>query len=205
MPSFVFHRNFWATSDTNAAPIRITRGGYPMWQSAVIFTCGFGFQGLSIWWAVFTDWLVWTRTMLGFWWHTSRSRRQEVERTMTTLQTLTAARRPLLLRTVGALGRFDDEQRAALARTMDALDHAAFPVAKQAVRATAVTLGFNRPEAWVNLSRRIRASQPEAENMYRHMHACVLVRDTALPSTLSNPELNLVTELAYQGFAARVR
>lgn len=32
----VFHTNYWAVSDTNAAPIRVSNGGYPAWQAGVI-------------------------------------------------------------------------------------------------------------------------------------------------------------------------
>lgn len=205
MPTMAFHRNYWTNSDTSATPVRVTQGGYPMWQSAVLFTCGFGFQGFTIWWGMLTEWLSWTWAMIGVWWQTSRAQRRDVRRTMATLAVLETRWRPLVHRSLGAMARFDDEQRTAFLCAVDALDHAAYPAARQAVRRTAVILEFNRPEAWVTLSRQIRMSQPAAENMFRHMQACHFVRETPIPSTLSNPELNLMTELAYQGMAGRVR
>jgi len=74
--------------------------------------------------------------------------------------------------------------------------HPAYPHALQAVQQTATTLGFNRPEAWQGLSRVMKASPGVAENTYRHMRACELTR-AASPSTLTNPDCNLLVELAY--------
>jgi hypothetical protein len=108
-----------------------------------------------------------------------------------------------LLRRIAALDR---EQRAVWLLTLDALEQPAYRAAQTAVRQTATTLGFNRPEAWTELSREVKSSPAKAENNYRHLLAVRKV-DTMLReqgSTLTNPELNLTTELAYHGFA-RVR
>jgi len=97
----------------------------------------------------------------------------------------------------------DRERRAVLLIALETLEHPAYTSAQTAVRQTAVTLGFNRPEAWTELSRQVKGSPGRAENHYRHLLACRKV-DTAVRaqgSTLTNPELNLVTELAYHGFS----
>lgn len=95
------------------------------------------------------------------------------------------------------------EDRLVLVKTLDALDHPAYPLARMAVRKTATTLGFNRPEAWTQLSRELKASAGQSENAYRHLEACRLTRANLLSSTLTNPECNLLVELAYHGFAVK--
>lgn len=104
-------------------------------------------------------------------------------------------------RRVNALDR---ERRAVLLTVLDRLDSPAYPLAQAAVRQTATTLGFNRPEAWIQLSREIKASPGRAENQYRHLNACTLLNaaSRAAGSTLSNPVQHLTVELAYTGFAA---
>lgn len=97
----------------------------------------------------------------------------------------------------------DPEQRLVLLKTLEALEHPAFPLAQKAVRKTAVTIGFNRPESWTELSRTMKRSAGAAENTYRHMEACRLLQSNLLTSTLTNPQTNLMVELAYHGFAAR--
>lgn len=89
-----------------------------------------------------------------------------------------------------------------IAHAENLLNHPAYPFAQAAVRRTATTLGFNRPEAWQGLSRQMKSSPGHAENIYRHMQACQWTRDTA-GSTLTNPECNLLVELAYQDFALK--
>lgn len=97
----------------------------------------------------------------------------------------------------------DRERRAVLLLTLDTLEMPAYTSAQVAVRQTAVTLGFNRPSAWTELSREVKDSPTRAENNYRHLLACrkVNLATRAQGSTLTNPELNLVTELAYHGFS----
>lgn len=109
-----------------------------------------------------------------------------------------------LLRRVKGLDR---EQRLILERVLGSLESPAYPVARLAVRQTATTLGFNRPEAWKPLGTALKASPGRAENTFRHLNACTLLRDTlrAKGSTVTNPEMHLSVELAYQGFAAKGR
>lgn len=110
-------------------------------------------------------------------------------------------------RVVQRIEALNDEQRAVLDGVIVSLESPAYPVARAAVRQTATTLGFNRPEAWIELSRAMKASPGRAENTYRHLNACTVLRDTLRQqgSTLTNPQMHLAVELAYQGFAAKGR
>lgn len=95
------------------------------------------------------------------------------------------------------------EQRAVVLRAMDFVEHPSYPLAQQAVRTTAQTLGFNQPQAWVKLSHTLKDHRGWAENSWRHLNACHLLNEAsrAQGSTLTNPDLNGLVELAYQGFA----
>lgn len=106
-----------------------------------------------------------------------------------------------LLRRVRAT---DDAQQRVLLRTLDLLEHPAWPCAQHAVRQTATTLGFANPSAWVEYGRMLKADQGRAENVFRHVRACELTRQQA-SSTLSNPTVNALVELAYQEFAMKGR
>lgn len=98
----------------------------------------------------------------------------------------------------------DASQQRVLLRTLDLLEHPGWPAAQAAVRTTATTLGFANPSAWVEYGRMLKADQGRAENVFRHVRACELARQQA-PSTLSNPTVNALVELAYQEFAIRGR
>lgn len=160
-----FHQKYWNLSDTNAPPVHIGRGGYPIWQASVITPSLFGMV------------MAWIHHKLDVWrWW-----------------------KPLFSR-VAALSK---EQRAVWLLALDSIESPAYGAAQQAVRETATTLGFNRPERWKDLSREVKDSPAKAENNFRHLLA-VRKTDTFLRaqgSTLSNPELNLATELAYHGFS----
>jgi hypothetical protein len=78
--------------------------------------------------------------------------------------------------------------------------HPAYPAALAAVERTRTTLGFSRPEAWQALSRQMKQSPGDAENVFRHLQACQWTRETA-GSTLSNPDCHLLVELAYHQVA----
>lgn len=84
------------------------------------------------------------------------------------------------------------------------LAHSAYPAALAAVEKTATTLGFNRPEAWQGLSRHMKSSPGRAENVFRHLEACRITRETC-GSTLTNPDCSLLVELAYHDWALRNR
>lgn len=102
-----------------------------------------------------------------------------------------------LLRRVRAL---DVERRGVLLAALAMLEDPAYGTARVCVRETATTLGFNRPEAWKEWSREIKADPGRAENAFRHLRSMSRLR-TVHTSTLSNAQQNLVTELAYHGFA----
>jgi hypothetical protein len=96
-------------------------------------------------------------------------------------------------------------RRAVVLTALDALEHPAFPLAQSAVKKTATTLGFNRPEAWKELSRELKGSAGHAENAFRHLEACRLVRANLMDSTVTNPEMHLIVELAYHAFTVKPR
>lgn len=96
----------------------------------------------------------------------------------------------------------DRGRRAALLRTLAMLRHVEYPLARKSVKKTALTLGFNRPEAWVDLNRLMKANPGETQNLYRHAEACRLLHVNAVSSTLTHPDAHLMIELAYQDYAA---
>lgn len=100
--------------------------------------------------------------------------------------------------------RLTREQRAIVLTVLDTLEAPAFAQARLAVRGTATTLGFNRPEAWKELSRSLKDSPGNAENTFRHLEACRRLKvweQAAGGSTLTNPQRHLAVELGYVGFA----
>jgi hypothetical protein len=97
----------------------------------------------------------------------------------------------------------DAGRRAVMLHVVDALEHQAYPLAQAAVAKTATTMGFGRPEAWIQLSRELKGSAGHAENAFRHLEACRLTRANLLLSTVTNPEMHLIVELAYHGFALK--
>ena len=124
--------------------------------------------------------------MLGAWWDTQYARLQ------------------WFWRFLKRMHRLDTERRSVLLRVLETLESPAYGTARSAVRTTATTLGFNRPEAWKGLSRHLKDSAGRAENTFRHLEACRLLREQA-NSTLTNPQQHLTVELAYQGFAIKGR
>jgi len=93
----------------------------------------------------------------------------------------------------------DAEQRAVATRVITMVEHEAWPRARSCVRACATTPGFNHPEMWVKYSRLVKEDMGQAQNLFRHMKALYDLAETT--SRLRNPDLHLLVELAYQGFA----
>lgn len=155
------HTRFWAFSDTNAALVHVSGGGYPGWQAGVITPSLLG--------------------LIGAWIDTHLERLQ------------------WLWRVGSRLHRLPGESKAVVLIALDALESPHYPHAQAAVRQTATTLGFNRPEAWKDYARELKSDQGRMENVYRHLKACHLLREAA-SSTLTNPQQNLLAELAYHGF-----
>ena len=195
MPTLWAHTNYFATSDTRApTPLAASEGGYPRWQASVIAT-GSLFGGLQAWW----EHLVW---WIGLW-----GRRADIERALhppTPGVVYQYVDRPVIVeappRVITERVEVDKPLTGALASAQGLMAHPAYPAAVEAVKKTATTIGFNRPEAWQGLSKQMKSSPGRAENTFRHLYACQLTRETA-GSTLSNPDCNLLVELAYHEFA----
>ncbi len=104
-------------------------------------------------------------------------------------------------------------RRHLLLQTLDSLESSLYGQARKAVRATAVTIGFNKPEAWLDYSRSLKQTPRQAENVYRHVRACDLLQRHAYKGStgdfvcstvrLPNPTVNFLVELAYQEYAIK--
>lgn len=106
--------------------------------------------------------------------------------------------------------RLPQARRDVLLQTLTVLESPVYTHARKAVRTTAVTVGFRDPQSWVSYSRDLKANPKQAENTWRHVRACRLLQEswaqTSPGSTLtrlSNPQQNLLIELAYQEYARR--
>ena len=181
---------YWARGDGLQSAPRLTKGGYPAWQSSVILGSTFGW--CQILWERCTWWVIWLRRL----WRLTIKERAWLD-----------ARVDHLVR----LSEAPEERRLILNAVEDLLDSVAYAEARGAVQETATTLGFNRPQAWVKLSHTLKDLSPWAENSWRHLNAMWLleqrltelrIADKAIPM-LTNPERNLLIELAYSGFAAK--
>lgn len=159
----LFHGSYWNLSDTNAAPVHIGKGGYPLWQASVITPSLFGV--LSAFWDTFKHW--------ARWW----------------------------LRWGQVIHALNSDQRMVLERVLKGLTSPAFPKAQQSVKQTAQTPGFD----YLKYSRIVKADFGRAENIFRHVKACEDTRLLVLSSTLTNPEVNLLVELAYCAYAKKGR
>lgn len=114
------------------------------------------------------------------------------------------ARLKWLWRFATRLHRMAPADRAVVERVVGMVERQEWAVAQSAVKATATTLGFNRPDAWLPLHRALKADKRENENRFRHLEACRLLRAGA-GSTLSNPECHLIVELAYHRYTIQPR
>lgn len=172
------HVQFWSGSADVPPPIP-SRPGYPGWQSGVIAGSLLGgLQGVY-------DRAAWLCRWARLWWR------------------CTPKQRAFLERHGEALTRLDGEQVLVVGRVLATLTSDPFVTARSSVRATATTLGFHEPRAWVQLSHALKARSDWAENSWRHLDAMRQL-DAVYPN-LSNPEKNLLIELAYVGFAVNPR
>lgn len=165
-----------STSGETVVP-DVSRPGYPAWQASV--TAGFGFGGIE----PVVDKLSWLWRLCRRLWHWKRRAELEVW--------------------IDRIDQWTPEQRAVVERSARCVESALYREARLTVRATAKTIGFNHPEAWVPYSRLLKSDPNQAQNMYRHVKA---VQDVKLAlraqgSTVTNPEAHLAVELAYVGFA----
>ncbi len=106
-----------------------------------------------------------------------------------------------------SLGGAKLKHKHALRRSVDVMNDPRYTIAVDCVAQTATTLGFRRPQAWSKLSHALKEKPHWAENSWRHLHACKLLDEAvrAQGSTLSNPEMNLMVELAYAEYQQRNR
>jgi len=95
--------------------------------------------------------------------------------------------------------RLSKESRALTMRVLDAIESPSYPKAQAAVRKTATTLGFMKEPNRSEVIKYMKETEGRIENVYRHLHACRTLQETA-GSTLTNYDQNLLTELAYHGF-----
>lgn len=199
MPTLWAHTNYFATTSTVVpAPLAASNGGYPLWQASGIAT-GSLFGGLQAYWERCVWWV-------RLWWTTPRADLERALHQPVPGVIYKYVDRPLIVPSPPQIikERVVVEQPRVLSRAVekahDLTQHTAYPAALEAVKKTATTLGFNRPEAWHGLSRQMKSSPGRAENVFRHLNACQLTRETA-GSTLTNPDCNLLVELAYHEWA----
>lgn len=182
MPTILtFHTHFWENSGQAQPPEDHgppPRWNYPLWQGSHVQMVIWGVPGT----------VAASRRVIAAVRHWIAERRLDVQ----------------AWRIVRRLRTHPDGD-AALALITAALESPVYPLAGFAVRKTATTLGFNRPEAWLELSRAIKRDPGSAENQYRHMEAVRILRVNALQQPIGNPEANLLIELAYQIFALKGR
>lgn len=108
-------------------------------------------------------------------------------------------------RTIYRVSKLHGEHRAVFLRVLETLEDRDYPLARMAVRKTATTMRFNRPEAWKTLGDALKKSPGNQENTFRHLNAVHLLQENAIDRELTNPEAHFLIELAYQGFAATER
>ena len=184
MPTVLsFHGKYWngdAAEGGEVAPSAAApRPGYPAWQASVIVTA------VTFWppFAVLRPW--WARVVLVWRWAWR-----------------VWAMRPADVATLDTVLGLNAEQRAVVGQVMAAMSSHEWDDARARVRACATTLGFNHPEMWIQYSRVIKADAGMAQNVFRHAKVVQELRQT-FPK-LGNPKANLLAELAYVGFAAKV-
>jgi hypothetical protein len=197
------HGQYWgATPSTSAPPPNdpiYVNLGYPSWQGGVVVASGFGGIGA---------WLSALYTRVRWWW-------QFIAR----FTALPAQHQGLIVHVLGLLETSPSQADVAASAAFVAHVHALppveqvlirrmaqvfhdpkWPLAQAAVQRTAHTLGFNRPESWLMLSRMLKHDRKAQENNFRHLEACRLLRANVIGSTLSNPECHLLVELAYHRY-----
>jgi hypothetical protein len=212
MPTLWAHGLYMNNASTVVAPTLATGGGgYPLWQSGVIVH-GSLFGGLQVYWERVKWWARLLRRIAKLPLFLRPELDFRLDRLVGPVETVKAMTAPVIQRrsfiqwlarpTLRRVKKAPVDTPLLLVKAGSLLNHPAYPMAQAAVRRTARTLGFNRPEAWQGLSRQMKQSQGTAENLYRHLQACQWTREVA-PSTLTNPDCNLLVELAYHEFALR--
>lgn len=186
MPTIgVFHAKFWrARANLPAAPGTTVGWMYPQVQAAVLM-CALPW---SIPWAALgpvrhqVRWL-WS-LVKRLWWVRSVAQQADIDEWIVRVQNM------------------GDEQRAVLERVYGLFAGAAWPVARDEVRACATSPKFHQPEQWVGYSRAVKSNPGQAQNIWRHMKVVFAIQAA---TGASNTDAHLLAELAYQGMAAQGR
>lgn len=211
MPTLWAHGTYFNNSSTVVPPTLATGGGgYPLWQASVIAPSLFG--AFQVYWERLKWWVRLLRQVAKLPLFLRPELEWRVDRLVGPVETVKQMTAPVIRRrsfiqwlaqpNLKSKPAMPVEAPMLLIKAGSLLNHPAYPIAQDAVRRTARTLGFNRPEAWQGLSRQMKTSPGSAENTFRHMQACQWTRAEA-PSTLTNPDCNLLVELAYHEFALR--
>jgi hypothetical protein len=94
------------------------------------------------------------------------------------------------------------DQARAMAAALDCVSLEAWTAARESVRQTAQTIGFNEPQHISHLGQLLKAGGlGMAENHWRHLLAVTLLGGLTTRDPLTNPEKNLLIELAYWDYA----
>lgn len=175
------HIAYWEGSgDVPVVVPPVTRPGYPGWQAGVV--CASLLGGLQAWYERWRELYRIARLMASW-----------------------APRGRLFIEQYGEqFAACTAEQRAVLVTTLATMQSPDFTLAKAAVRTTATTSGFNKPVAWTRLSHQLHVRYDWAENCWRHLDAMRQL-DDAKTTTMTNPQKNLMVELAYQAYAINPR
>lgn len=155
------------------------QGMYPAWQTTVLL--GMGFGGLQQLWdrvAFVSRWL----------WRLSRLR---------------ASQRRWADTHLDAFLTLPCEHRTLIAHTVSLVRDPHYALARDCVKATAMTLGFNKQSSWKLVFRQIEQHQTWAENTWRHLEALRRFEWElqVLNHRLTNPQKHGLIEIAYQGYA----
>jgi hypothetical protein len=206
MPTLWAHQHYFNNSSTVVPPsLAASDGGYPRWQASVIAVGVFPGQLQLLW----EHLIAWIRARFAspsppppapqiITQYVDRIIEKPIDRIIEK-----PVDRVVLSALETRIRALSAEQQHVLVQTVEVLESPAYLAAQEAVRKTAQTLGFANPSAWQGLSRAMKSSPGRAENTFRHLNAWTLTNEAlrAQGSTMTNPQLHFVTELAYQGFA----
>lgn len=103
---------------------------------------------------------------------------------------------------IGAWSALPPLQRRVIHYATELAAHRFWPDARHAVERTAHYIGLNKPHVWEELMNTVQSQPQWAENQWRHVHALKLLHKRVSHSNaqMRNPDLNLLTELAYLSY-----
>lgn len=91
------------------------------------------------------------------------------------------------------------DEAHAMSAALTAVHQPEWPIARDAVYLTARAEKFNESQEWAKLGHELKTHHGWAENTWRHLHALYAVEQAG--GALSNPDRNLLVELAYHEYA----